>query len=574
MKHTICYMLLTGAICAGIFSSCNDLLEEQPRAVLTPDLFRTTAGLQSGLTAAYQGLRFVTGSQWPIFCMEAGTDEFTAGASFTNAPLDMSPAVVGTTPITSQTGDFSNFWNSSYQYINTCNGIVEYGEEAGLSAGLIAEARFLRAYFYFNLVQMFGGCPLDLGSGELKFNTTPNRMSVRNSVGEVYAAILADLNYAAENLPVESRLVGTAARKAAMHYLAKVHLTMGNAPQALQTAEAMLNNQAAYGVALLPTYADVVKEGNEHSSEVIFTCERTNDSYTFNGFPGLSNSSGGGIGGDDRSISYYTPNYPTFVAGSGAPVGRSVAYSRPWIRLAPTDELITGVFADKTNDSRYYATFQSVWLSNVERGGGAAATYTGLLGEPINVGDTAFVFPGQEVSDEFRASKNYRIWTPSQHTRDFLPALHKFFDTKRKDVNDASGRTWLTAKLSETYLLAAEAAVQTGNNAKAREYILTLRKRAAYPGHEAAMEAATPATITIDYILDERSRELCGEQHRWLDLIRTGKWTERASTYHLGGIEYTRDIKPHYLLRPIPQSDQMDRMHEDVDKAGYQNPGY
>ena len=88
------------------------------------------------------------------------------------------------------------------------------------------------------------------------------------------------------------------------------------------------------------------------------------------------------------------------------------------------------------------------------------------------------------------------------------------------------------------------------------------------------MEAATPATITIDYILDERSRELCGEQHRWLDLIRTGKWTERASTYHLGGIEYTRDIKPHYLLRPIPQSDQMDRMHEDVDKAGYQNPGY
>ncbi|MDR0756656.1 MAG: RagB/SusD family nutrient uptake outer membrane protein [Tannerella sp.] len=574
MKRKIFSILLTGAMCAGLFSSCNDILEEQPRAVLTPDLFRTTSGLQSGLTAAYQGLRPVVGGQGPIFCMEAGTDEFTAAESFTNWPLDMTPEMAGTTPITSQTGDFSNFWNSSYQYINTCNGIVEYGEEAGLSSALIAEARFLRAYFYFNLVQMFGGCPLDLGSGELKFNTTPNRMSTRNSVAEVYAAILADMNYSVENLPVESRLVGTATKKAALHYLAKVHLTMGNHQQALSTAETLLHNQATYGVALQPTYADVVREGNEHNSEVLFTCERTNDSYTFNGFPGATDAAYTTGIGEERAISYYTPNYPTFVVGSGSPVGRSVAYSRPWIRLAPTDELINGMFADKTNDSRYFATFQTVWLSNVERGGGAAATYTGLLDEPINVGDTAFVFTGYEVSDEYRASKNYRIWTPSQHTRGYYPSLHKFFDTKRKNVNDASGRTWLTAKLSETYLIAAEAAVQLGDNAKAREYILTLRRRAAFPGHEDAMVAATPATITIDYVLDERSRELCGEQHRWLDLIRTGKWVERSSVYHLGGREYVRDIKPHYVLRPIPQSDQMDRMHEDVDHAAYQNPGY
>ncbi|MDR1331197.1 MAG: RagB/SusD family nutrient uptake outer membrane protein, partial [Tannerella sp.] len=538
MKRKIFSILLTGAMCAGLFSSCNDILEEQPRAILTPDLFRSTAGLQSGLTAAYQGLRHVTGSQGPIFCMEAGTDEFTAGASFTNAPIDMTPELPGTTPITSQTGDFSNFWNSSYQYINTCNGIVEYGEEVGFAPAMIAEARFLRAYFYFNLVQMFGGCPLDLGSGELKFNTTPNRSSTRNSVQEVYTAILADLNYAVENLPTGSRLVGTASKKSALHYLAKVYLTMGNYPQALSTAETLLNNQGTYGVGLLQTYADVVREGNEHSSEVLFTCERTNDSYTFNGFPGLSNSSGGGVGGDDRSISYYTPNYPTFVAGSGAPVGRSVAYSRPWIRLTPTDELVNVIFADKTNDCRYFSTFQTVWLSNTERGGGASGSYTGLLGQPINIGDTAFVFPGTEVSDAYRASKNYRIWAPSEYTRDFFPSLHKFFDTKRKDVNDASGRTWMTAKLSETYLLAAEAAVQTGDNAKAREYILTLRRRAAFPGHEDAMVAATPATITIDYILDERSRELCGEQHRWLDLIRTGKWIERSSVYHLGGREF------------------------------------
>jgi hypothetical protein len=563
-------------MCAGIFSSCNDILEEQPRAVLTPDLFRTTSGLQSGLTAAYQGLRLVVGGQGPIFCMELGTDEFTGGEGCTNWALDMTPAVVGTTPITSQTGDFSNFWNSSYQYINTCNGIVEYGEEAGLSPALIAEARFLRAYYYFNLVQMFGGCPLDLGSGELRFNTVPNRLSTRNSVAEVYGAILADMNYAVENLPINARLTGTATKKAALHYLAKIHLTMGNHQQALSTAETLINNQATYGVALQPAYADVVREGNEHNSEVLFTCERTNDSYTFNGFAGYSDAAFNTGIGEERAISYYVPNYPTFevVERGGAPVGRSVAYSRPWMRLAPTDELVTVIFADKTNDSRYASTFQTVWLSNVERGGGAGQTYLGLLDEPINIGDTALFFPGYEVSDAFRASKNYRIWAPSDHSRTRFPSVHKFFDTKRKNVNDASGRTWLTAKLSETYLLAAEAAVQLGDNAKAREYILTLRKRAAYPGHEDAMVAATPATITIDYVLDERSRELCGEQHRWLDLIRTGKWVERASTYHLGGEAFTRDIKSHYALRPIPQGDQMDRMHEDVDRAAYQNPGY
>jgi hypothetical protein len=100
--------------------------------------------------------------------------------------------------------------------------------------------------------------------------------------------------------------------------------------------------------------------------------------------------------------------------------------------------------------------------------------------------------------------------------------------------------------------------------------------------HSDEMVAATPQTITIDYILDERSREFWGEGYRWFDLVRTQKWAERASTYRIAGRGYTdkdlqtfnRDIPAGYYLRPIPQG-QLDGMEmSDEDKKNYQNPAY
>ena len=98
----------------------------------------------------------------------------------------------------------------------------------------------------------------------------------------------------------------------------------------------------------------------------------------------------------------------------------------------------------------------------------------------------------------------------------------------------------------------------------------------------AEMVAATPATIDIDFILDERSREFWGEGYRWFDLVRTQKWAERASVYHIAGNDYTdtelqevkRDIPAGYYIRPIPQG-QLDGMEMTAEeKANYQNPAY
>jgi hypothetical protein len=100
--------------------------------------------------------------------------------------------------------------------------------------------------------------------------------------------------------------------------------------------------------------------------------------------------------------------------------------------------------------------------------------------------------------------------------------------------------------------------------------------------NSAAMVAATPATITIDFILDERSREFWGEGYRWFDLVRTQTWAQRAGTYKIAGEGYTskdletftRNIPASHYLRPIPQA-QIDGMEmSDEEKDAYQNPGY
>ncbi len=557
------------------FAACSDILDEQPRSVLTPELFKTADGLEAGLTAAYNGLRYITGNEATMNSTVLGTDEFTAAASCGARELDMDPDNFGS-GIDAGTSSVNVAFQYSFSFINTCNGIIDFGTEAGLSDAMIAEAYFLRGYYYFILVQMYGGVPLDLGSGELVYNSNPTNISSRNTQEEVYQAIISDLTFAEDNLPLTPRLPGCAVKAAAIHYLAKVYLTHGDNQEALTEAEKLLNpddpySANSYEVALQETYSDVIRPGNEENSEIMFTCQHT-ETYTFN-----ETSQGYGSGAlnkDDRSLSYFVPNYPAWTLGREGDatfVVRTVEYSRPWVRIRPTAGLLANIFSDKTNDSRFDATFQTVWLNNNDLG----ITPNGLLDQPIEIGDTAFVILTYEVSQAYRDSKNYRIWTLSQLDRSYFPSLKKFFDPNRQDKNDASGRPFLLAKLSETYLIAAEAALNLGDNTKARNYILVLRERAATEGHVQDMIDATPATITIDYILDERSRELCGEQMRWFDLVRTGKWRERATTYSINGVDMlTRTIESYYDLRPIPQN-QLDLMgNSDAEKSAYQNPGY
>ncbi|HRO70353.1 MAG TPA: RagB/SusD family nutrient uptake outer membrane protein [Chitinophagaceae bacterium] len=163
--------------------------------------------------------------------------------------------------------------------------------------------------------------------------------------------------------------------------------------------------------------------------------------------------------------------------------------------------------------------------------------------------------------------------------------------------NATSTRPFKIAKFSELYLIAAEAAVKgaatvAGKSAvdlvnviraRAGKWRFSNKNNAAFiADNSAAMIAATPATIDIDYILAERSREYFGEGHRWFDLVRTQKWADVAGTYEIAGPTYgdhtpqtvTRTILPSHYLRPIPQA-QIDGMELSTEeKAQYQNPNY
>jgi len=163
--------------------------------------------------------------------------------------------------------------------------------------------------------------------------------------------------------------------------------------------------------------------------------------------------------------------------------------------------------------------------------------------------------------------------------------------------NAGSTRPFPIAKYSEFYFIAAEAAVKgavTTAGKTARELINVIRARAGKwrfdnngnvvknQDNSAIMTAATPATIDLNYVLAERSREYYAEGGRWFDLVRTQTWKELAATYTICGtakgdhtpVTYTRTIADNLFLRPIPQG-QIDAMEMTVaEKQAYQNPGY
>lgn len=119
-------------------------------------------------------------------------------------------------------------WNVAFSDINTASGVIENGSAAGIAESLLSEARFFRALDYFELVQTFGGVPLDLGAGELKFNINATRTSTRNTVPEVYTkAVFPDLKTAIEQLPDAGRVTGGVTKTAARLVLAKAYLTYG-----------------------------------------------------------------------------------------------------------------------------------------------------------------------------------------------------------------------------------------------------------------------------------------------------------------------------------------------------------
>ncbi|HEY4335924.1 MAG TPA: RagB/SusD family nutrient uptake outer membrane protein [Puia sp.] len=642
------------ALAVVLLGACKKVLQEQPRSNYTPGFFNTQTGVVGGLTEMYAHLRYIYGQGYYYNTLEVGTDEATYGQSADQNFLVMD--MTGQGAINSNTSRSDAIWNVCFTNINTASGVIQYGSKAGVSVALTSEANFFRAFDYFLLTQTFGGVPLDLGTGILQFNTKPTPTSVRNSVPSVYTqCIFPDLLTAVNNLPMTSRLTGTVTKPVAQLFLAKAYLTYAwwlknpnNIPsfpdsgrtdpaghdanyyfqQAYTTAVSAIQAPGPYG--LQPTFYDLNVGSNDRNNECMLYADHTQTSQQYNA-ASLTYSNGGAP--DNFSCWMQTWNYPVLTSSSTTGSWKNVnsvqrasiqGYGRPYIRMAPTIGAVVNTFADKTNDSRYDGTFQTVYRSNYNLAGITGPVYNANY-MPVNPGEAVLSF----LNDESAGTIDYSnavykssvgagvlpgradfVISPQGISRIVYPGLWKISayrtdnGTGLGNPNAASTRPWNIAKFSELFFIAAEAAIEgaaptavTGtyaNDGTAYGLINILRARAGkwkfnnannatqIADNSAAMVAATPATIDLNYLLAERSREYYGEGYRWYDLIRTQQWATLSTTYQIGGSAYgnhtpatfTRTITPNLWLRPIPQG-QLDAMQVSAAvKAAYQNPGY
>jgi hypothetical protein len=627
------YAVLLGALL--MTSSCKKILEENPRSSLTPLTLDTPLGLLGGISGSYHSLRGLWGTEGFTINQMAGTDEHLMGGSAQNQRVFTYNGLAST--------DFNGGFGL-YATVNVLNGIMEKAPAAGLDAATLkmylGQAQFLRAYIYFYLVQTYGNIPL-----KTTYITAPSQEAAPSPANDIYTQIVTDLTAAITNLPntPTAPFLGKAATAGAAKWLlSKVYLTRGwlnnsNADfqLAYNTANDLITNKATYGLDLWQNYADAFNPANDYGKETIFVTDHTNEPKY-----GFLTTGSGQAGGTGVNVTPWmglfnapavigvntTANGNTLASSGPTMINRDVQFGRPFTRIRPNmPVLATGpnagksyildqAFVNRTIDSRYEKTFQTIWLSNSGPGGGGGQMVTGVYSGPSVTGtrgqlaagvDTAIWFSDYEVvgAPQNNNGNPFKgiIVTPRLQNNNVFPYMKKLADPRRLHHNDPSYRPVVHARFSDVYLIAAEAAFKLGNLTDAANMLNVIRRRAAYrsntgptpgcaagsptcypsttavdlyaPGQtQATAEAAMtilPAAVTLDFILEERSREFYGESMRWLDLVRTKTLVTRVKAWN--PTEAGTAITANHMLRPIPQ-DQIDRTT--VGPKYPQNPGY
>lgn len=558
-------------VCAGLTlgaASCADFLEEENRSnINAQEYFADADGFESLVNGAYSSLRSIWKNEPWLFCL--GVDIYTRGeselisGSYGNRDV-YSRELNEYGTLDSQNDFVSQFYSNVYYGIQICNTVINKAEAGiqGLSeatkAQRVAEVRFLRAYYYYLLVEQFG--EIAIVTEEIE---TPVVEFPKHTEAEVYDFILTELDAAVDVLPETQSDYGRITRGAVKHLQALVHLTRGYKDFAQTddfTKAAALCDEVIGGTtySLQPTFADVFRSGNEQNSEIIFSVQYD------------ASSLGGQYNGNGQQCLFGFELWTKVV--SGFEIGNTT-YGWKKNQFMCTQFLYslfnTGI------DSRYDDTFKSEFYAT------KADPSIGL-----EVGDLRVYFPkyDQPFTREdslavIAENPNAIIITKGRWKQDIesmggagmSPMVWKFYDPNAtfpsNNTSYTSTKDIFLFRLADTYLMAAEAYYKAGDSDKAAERINAVRQRAALPGHTADMTIAA-SDVDIDFILDERARELVGEYKRWMDLKRTGKLIERTLA-HNNLAARDNKMDEHILVRPIPQS-----VIDQSNGTFTQNPGY
>jgi starch-binding outer membrane protein, SusD/RagB family len=541
MKQTRTVLALTAF---AWLTGCMDL-KETPITGVAADYYETAAGANAATVGAYIRLKDFYGQESEVLMAQLGTDSWEKGEqlqanSFWNDyTVQLGPA--SPDPLTAR-------WQNFYQGVNAANtAIAAIGNSTALDPATknlrLAESRWIRALMYFNLVRTWGAVQLD---------TLPTvgvvTTATRTPPSEVYArVIIPDLEFAIANLPLKQTEIMRATKGAAQTLLAEVYMTRAAAGDFDKARDLTTAVIASNTYRLNPSYRALFcgpdtslgscdyAPAQKADPELIFSVQFIGD---------------GAVDPFGNSLHlYYTMGYD--VGGNAVPtLARTRNYGRPFRRLRPTLHLLR--LFDKTKDVRYESTFQQLWR------------------QPN--GDTAIFFPGTPTAVKTGQGRKYG---ESEYTGILFPSILKWQDQTRVDANTFPSHRdrWLW-RLADVYLLRAEANIRAGRPADAIADINVLRTRAAKPGQDntmSATELTAFAADPLDFLLDERERELAAEELRWYTLARQGSavFLARIKAYNPTAVT---NVQAFHLLRPIPQT-QIDRT-EGGSGAFPQNPGY
>lgn len=576
------------------FTACKKYLTENVISQVSYQLYETEKGIEGALVGAYNYTRLGFAGERLLTFSDAGTDLFTVGSDGSTA-FNQYLAT-----LSSLEGRIADYWDYHYKGISSCNITIAYLPKVDMDAKrkleMEGEARLLRAYYYFDLVQHYGNVPLVLEAYD-KIKTDFKRAPVKL----VYDSVLADLHIAYHQLPLTAKAPGRAYKAVAAHLMAKVYLARGSAASAEQKAirgsqasdmdsviryAGEIVNQQLGSFSLVPDYAKIFDVANQVNSEVIFSIQFTTTL--------LNNGSG------NQMHLYHVPQYDAI---NTRILLRSTEYGRPYRRVRPTPFVYNGLFGDtRKYDSRFVKSFVWGYIANK-----AATNVTTTAGNSINVniGDTAVYFSPinygtqAELDAATQQHKRFAVFAPLNlylpfSRNNLFPGLRKHLDPLRPTTNETNGgRDFILMRYAETLLLLAEAYGRKNDFDNAAKYINQVRERAAYKDGEpktiqywtfeggdyadrtassVAQMRITAAQLSnnfVDFILDERGRELLGELNRWEDLARCEKLLERVKKYNPDA----GNIRDYHVLRPIPQS-HIDRLDPKGPIAEEQNKGY
>lgn len=517
-----------------VIASCDaDYLNEVPKDFLGPDnTFVNDEGFQAGITAMYSASRGWVGKsqglqekEWEVLYGQGADIGFHWNKKSYITDYDV---------VNPNNGTVKNYWQKCYGLIKEANVIitraegenVEWSSDAAKNE-ILAQARFFRALNYRFLVWLWGDVPII--REEI---TSPKFDFVRDPKSEVINFILEDLEFASQNLPQANPKGARLSKAAADYLLAETYNATEQWDKAIEAANRIINDpqyelmtERFGSMTDKPgdVYWDLYRLGNQDRSSgnkeniLAWQCEFDVE------------------GGDVNFImerawgpfleKLKTPDNKQAILKDEF-LGRPITFIRitPWVE--------TGMWDDFDNDMRNseYNCKREFYINNP-----ASANF------------------GEQIQP-----------TAANYVRNMFPYYQKFthphghpqgYDTGGRIKND-----WYVFRVAGVYLLRAEAYLGKNQKENAAADINVIRGRAL-----AAPVAV--ADVDIDYILDERARELLGEEHRRVTLCRTGKLIERTKLHNpVSGLT----IQPHHALFPIPQNEI------DVNKEAelVQNPGY